>query len=224
MYGALYAMLPFLPHPLGWLGALGAGDERSGAVINLEAGLTLSLPPLILASGVTERTLRKFWAEALAAQSRTPGYAPSQFGHGLNEFYKAHLRRYLIVLGILSGVTFGLFKMAQASGLLASWLGYDRLDLVENLFLMSLLSYWLLGWGLFNCMFPVSLARPHLATRAVAPAIAVTILTGVPLSLGLHFSYAAAALMLGAVAFVAASSRLTGQVLESADYYYYSAY
>jgi hypothetical protein len=52
----------------------------------------------------------------------------------------------------------------------------------------------------------------------------VTVLAGLPLSLGVHFSYAAVALLLGAATFVAASSRATRKVLDSADYYYYSAY
>jgi hypothetical protein len=224
MYGALYAVLPFLAHPLGWFGALAAGEERQWAVINIEAGLTLSLPPLILGSGVIERTLRQFWTRAVAAQNNTPGNAQPQFGGLLQEFYQWHLRRYLIVLGTLSGVAFGLFRLALGTGLLARWLGFDALNLVEGLFLVSLVSYWFLGWGLFNCMFPITLSRPRLATQAVAPAIAVTILAGLPLSLGLHFTYAGGALLLGSVAYVAASSRATRHVLESAPYYYYSAY
>jgi hypothetical protein len=223
-YGALYSVLPFLPHPIGWLGALGAGETRPWAVINIEAGLTLSLPPLILASGDAERTLRTFWAEAQSAQGRIPGHAPGQFGRSMRGFYARHLGRYLIVLAALSGVAFGLFRLAQASGVLTSWLGLDGVELVESLFLISLVSYWLLGWGLFNCMLPLSLARPRLAMQAVGPAVAVTLLAGLPLSLGLHFSYAAVALLFGGATFVVASTRSVAHVLDSADYYYYSAY
>jgi hypothetical protein len=223
-YGTLYAILPFLPHPLGWFGALAEGEERISAVITLEAGLSLSLPPLILASGVAEHTLRQFWTEALAAQRDTFGNNPDQFGAILHDFYKRHLRRYLIVLGALSVATYVLFRWALVTGLLASWIGFSELDVVERLFLVSLAGYWLLGWGLFNCMFPITLARPQRAMRSIGPAIALTVLSGVPLSLGVHFTYAAVALIVGSMAYVIASSRQTRNVLQSAHYYYYSAY
>jgi hypothetical protein len=78
--------------------------------------------------------------------------------------------------------------------------------------------------GLFNCVLPLTLARPQLATRAVAAALLVTLLIGMPLSLGVHFSYGAGAMILGSVAYVVVSSRVVHQIFESADYYYYSAY
>jgi hypothetical protein len=194
------------------------------AVIGLEAGLSLSLPPLILASGVAERTLRQFWTEALAAQRRTLANNPDQFGAILHHFYERHLRRYLIALGALSVATYVLFRLALVTGLLASWIGFYDLDMVERVFLVSLAGYWLLGWGLFNCMFPITLARPRQAMRSIGPGIAVTVLSGLPLSLGVHFTYAAVALILGSMAYVIASSRQTRHVLQSAHYYYYSAY
>lgn len=223
-YGTLYAILPFLPHPLGWFGALAEGEGRISAVISLEAGLSLSLPPLILASGVAEHTLRQFWTEALAAQRGTFANNPDQFGAILHDFYERHLRRYLIVLGALSVATYVMFRLALATGLLTSWIGFNDLDMVERLFLVGLAGYWLLGWGLFNCMFPITLARPRRAMRSIGPAIALTVLTGVPLSLGVHFTYAAIALIIGSMAYVIASSRQTRHVLQSAHYYYYSAY
>jgi hypothetical protein len=194
------------------------------AVISLEAGLSLSLPPLILASGVAERTLRQFWTEALAAQRRTVANNPDQFGAILHDFYARHLRRYLIVLGALSVATYVLFRLALVTGLLASWTGFNELDMVERLFLVGLAGYWLLGWGLFNCMFPITLARPTRAMRSIGPGIALTVLSGVPLSLGVHFTYAAVALIIGSMAYVIASWRQTRHVLQSAHYYYYSAY
>jgi hypothetical protein len=224
IFGSLYATLPFLPHLIGWFGALAEGEGRQWAVINLEIGLSVSLPPLLLASGVTERTLRQFWAQAVVAQKSTPGQAPGQFGIALEQFYRWHLRRYLFVLGVLSGVTFGLFRLAVVSGLLRTWVGSDKLELIEGFFQVSLVSYWLMGWGLFNCVFPLTLARPQLATRAVAAAVVVTLLIGLPLSLGVHFTYAGAAMILGSLAYVVVSSRVVHQVFESAHYYYYSSY
>jgi hypothetical protein len=57
----------------------------------------------------------------------------------------------------------------------------------------------------------------------VSVAIIITLIVGVPLSLGVHFSYAALAFIIGALAFAATSSWLTYRMLKSADYYYYSA-
>jgi hypothetical protein len=114
--------------------------------------------------------------------------------------------------------------LALVTGLLASWIGFAELEVVERLFLAGLVGYWLLGWGLFNCMFPISLARPRLATRAIGPPIALTVLTGLPLSLGVHFTYAAVALIVGSMAYVVVSSWQTRHVLQSAHYYYFSSY
>ena len=195
------------------------GQERGWALSSVEVGLILSLPPLILSSGVAEHALRQFWLRALAAQAITPGCDPRRFGSVLTEFYRQQLERYLMVLAGTSAMVYVVFQLALSSGLLASWLRLSSLDTTRFFFYISLIIYGLLGWGQFNSAFCVTLGRPTLALRAVILGIGIVIVTGVPLSLGLNFTYAALAFIAGAITFVAASSRTVKKVLESAEYY-----
>jgi hypothetical protein len=52
----------------------------------------------------------------------------------------------------------------------------------------------------------------------------VATVLGIPLSLGLHFSYSAIALIAGGCTYCLASSIAVNQMLQSADYYHYSAH
>ncbi len=222
-YGLLYAVFLLVPHLLGWFGPIGKGQSRIGAIFTLEAGLTLALPPLLLASGVAERALRLFWTRAQAAQATTPGEDRRQFGESLSTFYRQQLQCYLIVLAFLAVVAEVVVRLALASSLVRSRLGIFDIDILERIFYASLISTCLFGWGVFNCMFSLTLARVNLALRPLLIGLTTAIVVGAPLSLGLHFSYAAIAFVAGTVAFVAASVRMTIQLFRSVDYYYYSS-
>lgn len=222
-HGSLYMVFILIPHLLGWFGSLGMGQERGWALSSVEVGLILSLPPLILSSGIVEHALRQFWLQARVAQPTTPGSDPRRFGSVLTEFYRQQLKRYLIVLASTSAVVYVAFQLALDSGLLASWLRLSNLDAARFFFYISLITYGLLGWGQFNGAFCITLARPTLALWAVILGIGIVVFTGVPLSLGLNFTYAAVAFIAGAITFVAVSSWAIKKVLESADYYYYAS-
>jgi hypothetical protein len=116
------------------------------------------------------------------------------------------------------------FHVALSTGSLVQWLQVRDLATLTFVFDASLIAYFLVGWGLFNCMFCVTLARPGLALRAVLIAMAVLVITGIPLSMGINLGYAAVAFIFGAAAFVVASRRATSLVLSSADYYYFSSF
>ena len=86
----------------------------------------------------------------------------------------------------------------------------------------ALLAYGLLGWGVLNCTYLLSLGRPRLALRALLPAAAVT-LAGLPLSLALGSTYAVIAFAAGTAVFVLTSWRTTRALLRSADYHYFAS-
>jgi hypothetical protein len=222
-YGSLYMVFILIPYLLGWFGALGTGQVRGWALSSIAIGLVLSLPPLILSSGVAEHALRQFWLRARAAQPITPGSAPRRFGSVLKEFYRQQRARYLIVLVCTSTAMYAAFQVALNTGLLATWLGFSSLDVVQYFFYASLIAYGLLGWGQFNNAVCVTLARPTLALRAVIIGIGSVIAIGIPLCLGLDFTYAAIAFLAGAFIFVIVSAWAVTKVLESAGYYYYSS-
>ncbi|MEI7643548.1 MAG: GT4 family glycosyltransferase PelF [Chloroflexales bacterium] len=223
-YGSLYMLFILIPHLFGWLGALGPGQSRSLGIAILEASLTLSLPPLVLVSGVAERTLRHFWLRSQAAQYATPGHGPGQFGQVLASFYWRQLRFYLLALATISAVAYTLFQLAVSSKLLPDWLILSSLSTFGLMFQIGLVTYFLLGWGWFNCMFSLTLGRPQMAIQAVIVGIIATVIVGTPLSLGVHFSYAALGFLVGALAFAAESARLTYRLFRSCDYYYYTSY
>lgn len=222
-YGSLYMILILIPHVLGWVGYRGPDQSWSFGITSLEGGLTLSLPPLVLVGGIAERTLRLFWQRAQATQQETPGQNPERFSQTLITFYWQQLRRYLLVLALISAGIYTLFQLSISTMLLPRFLALPSLAILVLVFHAGLATYYLVGWGWFNCMFSLTLGRPQLALQAVIVAIIITLIVGVPLSLGVHFSYAALAFIAGALAFAATSSWLTYRLLKSADYYYYSA-
>ena len=191
---------------------------------SLEAGLCLSLPPLILANGVAEHTLQQFWLRAAATQAGLSGSQPGEFNRTLTTFYKGQLVRYLVALSWLTVVAYGVFRWTVDAGLAAAWLGLGNLDVVANVFAAGLVAYWLLGWGLFNCMFSLTLACPHFALRALVPSMGAALAVGLPLSLGLGFGFAALGAIAGSAVYVVASSRTTRRVFRAADYYYAAAF
>jgi hypothetical protein len=225
VYGSLYMVFIMLPHVLGWLGAAGMGQARMSAISSLEVGLTLSLPPVVLAGGAIEHALRLFWLLARQAQAAAPSNDLGRFGRTLSGFHRRRLGNYLAVSGVCSLAIYVAFHVALGTGSLVQWLQLRDLDTLALVFHASLIAYFLVGWGLFNCTFCVTLGRPGLALRAVLIAIAVTVITGIPLiSIGINLGYAAVAFAIGAAAFVVTSSRAIGLVLESADYYYFTSF
>jgi polysaccharide biosynthesis protein PelF len=223
VYGMLYVAFISIPHFLGWFGKLNDDYTRQSAIMSLEAGLTLALPPLVLVGGFAERTLRLFWYNTPSAQGSTSGLEVEQFGQKMLSFYYRQRWRYSIVLVII-GAIFGIpFWFMLNNGTFTSWIGSNSANAVV-FFLVALVSYGWLGLGLFNCMFCVTLARPLLAVRAISVGTGVMLAVGLPLSLNVDFKYSLIAFAIGAVAFVIASSRLTEQMLTAADYYYASAF
>jgi HD-GYP domain-containing protein (c-di-GMP phosphodiesterase class II) len=222
-YGSLYIVLVFTPHAVGWAAAWGSGSGLLSAGTALEVGLGLALAPIILAGGVAEHAARRFWARARVDQSRTPADRLSEFTRGLNRFYRGQLVRYLAVLGVMSALAYVAFTSAVAEnpgGVLET----TRMDLVAIAFVAGLIGYWLLGWGLFNCLFIVSLGRARSALRPIGLAIGAVLVSGIPLSFGLGVEYAAVAFIVGAGVFGAASALQTQRLFAGADYYYYSSF
>ena len=223
-YGLLYMIFILTPHILGWFGIIHAQQERSWAVASVEVGLTLSLIPVILVGGVGEHALRLFWLRARELQATLPGTDPDRFGAILVKSYWQQLRRYLAILTGISLVAYILFRASISSGLLSSRVQLPSLEAAEYIFNASLIAYWLIGWGLFNCMFCVTMARPGLAWRAVVIGLVTMLIVGVVLSLSINFVYAALAFIAGGAAFVAVSSLAIRHLFESASYYYFSSF
>lgn len=222
-YGLLYVAFFVTPHILSWVGAVPPRESRRAAIETVEHGLTLGLPPLLIATGLAEQAVGAFWRQASAAQRATAGSLPGHFGETvLRKLYVPQLCRHLLVLGTVSTATWFLVEN-RAAGSLTPWLLPPSGPEERLLFAGGLLAYGLLGWALFNCTYTLSLARPQLALRDLLPAVAIAVAVGVPLSLAVGFGYAVIAFAAGCSALVVTSSRTTWKLLRSADYHYFAS-
>ncbi len=220
-YGVLYVSLLLLPHLLGWVGRL-HGMPRLQAISTLEVALTLTLAPVLASEGIAEHAARRLWTHARAAQVATPVGSRYVFGRSLIGFWRLHFGVYvavLIVLSVLADVFFAL-RGEQLGRLLQ----LSTPELVAPLAEASLLAYLLLGAGLFNCVFCVTLARPQVAVRSTLLGLLVTLAIGAPLSVLGDFTWCLVGFVAGAGAFALVSSWETLRTLESGDYYYVASF
>ena len=223
VYGAGFMVFLLEVHVLGWLGDTSRFESRMDAIAALEVGLTLALPPVILASGVAERSLRLFWLETRELQEHVAASHTRRYGKALQAFYYRRLLVYLVSSAALAAVMLAAVELALRSGSLSGWVSIPDLGPTEFVFVAGLVAFWLVGWAQFNCMFVVNFGRPDLTFRPVLLAIVVAGVTGVPLGAA-GFAYTALAFVAGSAAFVWASSRRCRRVLASADHHYATAF
>lgn len=223
VYGAAFMAFLLEVHILGWLGAKPADQTRLDAIAALEVGLTLALPPVILASGMAERALRLFWIQAKDEQERVAAHRARRYGRALQNFYYRRLIAYLATSAALGVAMLVAFELALRSGRLGSWLSLADLGPTEVVFVAALVAFWLVGWAQFNCMFVLNFGRPEQAFRPVLLAIAVAGVIGIPLAAA-WFPYTAFAFAAGSAVFVWASFCNCRRVLAAADHHYAAAF
>jgi hypothetical protein len=220
----MYMILILTPHILGWFGMRGAQQATVWVMTSVELGLVLSLFPLTLVGGVAEHAFRLVWLQARDSQKVISGADSRQFGLMVAQTYRRQLRLYLAILFAFSLIALLLFRVSISLGLLSRWLPSFSLEAVVFIFDISLVAYWLVGWGAFNCMFCVNLARPAMALRAAAWGTSVLIIVGIPLSSGIHFALCAVAFLAGAAVFAIVAAREIRRLLQSVDYYYFASF
>jgi hypothetical protein len=206
-----------VPHVIGWFGTTAAGQSRASAFTTLEMGLTLSLLPLLLSYGVAERALRLFWRHALIVQAETSGDRPARFGELLIRFVAHHRKNYILVLSTFTILGYLGFDLLIYSPVAAPWLRLVNVDHFVFIYHAGLLVYALLGVGLFNSMFAVTLGQPQTAFLSLFAAIVVMVVVGIPLS-RINYSYSAVGFVAAAMTFVGLSTWLTSRVLRTADF------
>lgn len=222
-YSLLYVAFILVPHLLAWLGRSSAPHDRLSALLALEISLTLAIPPVVLAGGLAERTLRQFWSRTRQLQSSVLADEPHAFGQQLATFARQQRRHYLIVMLALSLAVFGAVRLGFTSGYLDEWIAISQRRDVLVLCALSLVGYALVGWALFNAMFCITLGRPRLALHAVLLGMLVMATLGVPLVVGVDLRYALWAFTAGALMFAVASTFAVNHLWRSAAYYYYAA-
>jgi hypothetical protein len=209
-FGSAFAILLLEPHLLGWFGDSSA--NRIQRLTILELSLLLALPPVLLATGVNERIMRRFWE---FAKERQRGDGAEAFRRGVLDFHRHGLTLYVLTLGGLSLATVvGVELIVYAGGL----------ESVSQLvFVCGVAGFFLLGLGQFSCLFMLSLALPGRALRPVVLGLVVLSTVGIPLSL-IDFRLSALAFALAAAAFAAAAGVSCVRVLGEAPHRYATAF
>jgi uncharacterized membrane protein len=222
-YGSLYMVFILMPHLIAWIAAMKNGYSLVQAVNTVEMGLTLSLLPLILSGGFAEHALQLFWHHAPTSQKRTPADDIDQFNQSLKKFYRRHLLVYMIVLTLLSVAAYTLFHELLSVGRLSILLNLEIADQTKFIFDAGLVAYGLLGLGLFNFMFCITLDCIEPVIWAVVLGIAITVVVGVVLG-DFNFSYSSVGFVCGAVTFFLASLKAVDHTLEQSDYHFASSF
>ena len=222
-YSALYMSFFILPHVLGWTAILAGRADGPAAIATMEHWLTLGLPPLLMATGLAEQASNAFWRRASEEQKATAGSSPGDFGRAvLRNLYVPQLARLTAVLALAGLATWLLIDSGIAASV-SAWLRPPDGFAAAVLFAGTLVGFGLLGWGLFNFTYTLSLARPELAVKDLLPAIATALAVGIAFGFGAGFQYSVVGFAAGGLVLVLTSSRTTWGLLRSADYHYFAS-
>ena len=224
IYGILYVTLIIAGHVPGWSGKLLAGTARVTAVSTVEVALTLALGGYILVGGVSEYTIRRFWKRIRFYQWQTPGAQPEAFNQRLTAFFRqeqiAYLRALLFCSALVCGGTLALVSLMERLGINAlSWTAETTI-----IFVLGVIGYGLMAWGIFHCMFMISLSQPGKAITAVVVGIFITLLVGLAAGQWFTYPYGTLGMIAGSFAFALCANYQLRQMWRHADYYYYASF
>ena len=158
IYGTLGVATFVSVHLVGW-SAMPHGTGWTPEMATLELGLFLPLPPVVLAAGRAERSLRRFWQDAATFQASTPARDPQEFGRRLERVYRAESLAYLRTLGICSAAVSAVYIAVFAAFSSSNATLHAHGGTLAFLFVTGLVGYGVLGWAQFNSMFGLSLLR-----------------------------------------------------------------
>lgn len=224
VYGVLYVSFILSGHVAGWVGHIPGGMERMQAFATTEMGLTVALGGYILAGGVAERTMRRFWRRVKTYQLQTPQASSDSFGQIMHDFYLKERNHFIMIL-LLSSllILIGMLttiRITERAGMIAlPWTSETTTVLV-----LGLLGYGLVALGIFNCMFMITLSRPWQAISVIGLGILATLGGGIGISKLLSYQYGAAGVVVGGLVFIYATYLRLQNILTHADYFYYASF
>ena len=106
-YGVLYVAFILSGHVGGWVGAMTSAAAPMEAISTIEVGLTVALGGYILAGGMAERTMRRFWQQVRVHQAETPQARPDAFSRILQGFFLREHAHFLAAVGAVQPVRHG---------------------------------------------------------------------------------------------------------------------
>ena len=222
-YGWLYVTFILSGHVPGWLGRV-PGGVRMTAISTVEVGLTLALGGYILVGGVAEHTIRRFWKRVQSYQRQTPQTKPQEFNQRLRQFFLHEQLRFLLALLLCSLLVLlaisAVVYFSEALGVITlPWTAATR-----DIFLLGLVGYGIMAWGIFNSMFMITLSRPEQAIGAILIGILVTLAVGILLGALFSFRFSTIGMIAGSLAFAWVAHRRLDAMLQQADYYFYASF
>jgi hypothetical protein len=223
-YGVLYVAFILSGHVGGWVSALTSAPVPMEAISTVEVGLTVALSGYILAGGVAERTMRRFWQQVRVHQAETSQARPDAFNRTLQAFFVREHAHFLAALVLCSlCVTASVVIMVRLSA------GTEVTVLPWNLettvvLLLGQIGYGLMALGMFSCMFMITLSQPGRAVSAVGIGIAVTIFAGLAVGAALPYQYATLGVVVGGLVFALNARARMWAMLKDGDYFYYASF
>ena len=223
-YGVLYVAFILSGHVGGWVGALTSAPAPIEAISTIEVALTVALGGYILAGGVAERTMRRFWQQVRLDQAETSQVRPEAFSRTLQGFFLREHAHFLaaLVLCSLCVTASVLIMVSLSSGRGVTLLPWSAETTM--VFLMGQIGYGLMALGMFSCMFMITLSQPWRAVNSVAAGIAVTIVAGLAIGSALPYQYATLGVVVGGLVFALNARARMWSMLENADYFYYASF
>jgi hypothetical protein len=218
VYGLAYVGLILIGHVVCWMGVLPAGTARITAVTATEAGLTLALMGYILAGGVAEHTIGRFWRMIRTFQRQATPSQASTFGAAVRDFFLREQARFAAAL-ILCSAVITVLLAAVVRWRLLPWSTETT-----TIFALGLCAYGLIGLGAFDCMFMVTISRPSLATRALGFGMIVTLLAGFLLGRYVDYAWTALAVVIGGLVFLVSAHWQLSRMLDQMDYCFYASF
>jgi hypothetical protein len=216
LYGTLGAVTFAAVHVIGWVGAEAAMPE----VATLEMGLFLTLGPVMLGAGLSERALRLFWLRAGQLQATTKISQAGTFNSQLTALFRTRMRAYVIAISAMSLLTVLILESLLSIGVLTSWVPSLDVPVFRLVYMASLVGFGLLGWAQFAAMHGLALTRWRGPLGAIAVGTVVTIAVGIAAVSAFGYGASPLGLVAGAAAYAALGLRSTMRVLPSVDHIY----
>ena len=223
VYGILYFGLLFGDRLIGW-----SARPPGGFLVyfhrSYELGLDWALVSLVLTIAALEYTIHELSALLQPTQRRFTASRLLEHNGAFVRFYVRQVAVFVVVALLSGAATYAI--VAQASV-------FDGIPAIHDLvtqretvrvFLVAVVAYGLLAFGLMNAVVLFFLSRPRAPLWGLAAGLVATVVVGGVASRAIAPWTSCFGLLAGTAAFALATSVATVRVVRRMDYYYYAAY
>ena len=218
-YGLLALLVVVAPHVGAWVAAARTG-HMVAAVGDFEIGTTLALFPAMIASALVAVSSRRVWEIAVHMQHGTRADQPGILAHTLRTHHAKSLRRFALVVTLLSLIEAGIVALVMPTGAIENVATLQSHTTVAVVFGFALFAFAALGAAQLSAGYAMGLANPRSPGRAALAGVVLGLVVGLALALLLGPAWAVGGLVAGTLGFAALAVRSTDRLLEGAAYHY----